>query len=167
MAHSTPTRNLTSSRVRCPARQHYRPSPVLPRHLSYSQSISSSQGYLLAVLVSIVRKAGRNRREFVLQRKRVSVLVFVLRCQLIGFIHEHSDAFFVVFYFVLFWFLRDASIRWVWEPLAGRFGITSKRAVARFAEQGWALLYFSVFWSIGMVSLPPSSFTLLTRIAAH
>lgn len=34
-------------------------------------------------------------------------------------------------------------MRFVFYPLARWFGIRSSRAVVRFAEQGWLLLYYS------------------------
>lgn len=63
-----------------------------------------------------------------------------------------SDAYLIAFWVVLFWFLREASMRWLWEPLARAAGIRDKRSVVRFAEQGWTLLYYVVFWTLGVVS---------------
>lgn len=43
-------------------------------------------------------------------------------------------------------------MRWIWEPLARWAGVKEKRSVVRFAEQGWNLLYYSVFLTLGVVS---------------
>lgn len=54
-----------------------------------------------------------------------------------------SDAFLIAWWTIAFCFLREASMRFVFYPLARWFGIRSSRAVVRFAEQGWLLLYYS------------------------
>lgn len=64
---------------------------------------------------------------------------------------SQSDAYLITFWFILFFFLRDASMRWLWEPLARRAGISKNRSVVRFAEQSWTLAYEVVFWSLGTV----------------
>lgn len=69
-----------------------------------------------------------------------------------------DDAYFIGFYFILFWFLRDASMRWLLEPLARRAGITRKRSIVRFAEQGWAFLYYSVFSTLGLYIMQTSPY---------
>lgn len=43
-------------------------------------------------------------------------------------------------------------MRYVWAPLARKSGVKEEREVVRFAEQGWALAYYSVSWSVGLVS---------------
>jgi acyl-CoA-dependent ceramide synthase len=63
-----------------------------------------------------------------------------------------SDAYLITFWIILFWFVREASMRWIWEPLARWAGVKEKRSVVRFAEQGWNLLYYSVFLTLGVVS---------------
>lgn len=37
-------------------------------------------------------------------------------------------------------------------PLAQTQGITSPKKKVRFAEQAWLIVYYSVFWTLGMVS---------------
>ena len=39
-------------------------------------------------------------------------------------------------------------------PLAQIAGIEKKKGRVRFAEQAWIFLYYSAFWSLGMVSAP-------------
>lgn len=65
----------------------------------------------------------------------------------------NSDAYLITFWVVLFWFLREASMRWLWEPLARKLNLKEGKTKVRFAEQGWNLLYYSVFWSLGLVSI--------------
>jgi acyl-CoA-dependent ceramide synthase len=42
---------------------------------------------------------------------------------------------------------------YVLAPLARRCGVHKKKDVTRFSEQAWLLVYYSVFWPMGMVSL--------------
>lgn len=52
-----------------------------------------------------------------------------------------DDAYLISFWVLAFWFLREASMRWFWAPLARRCGVKEGKAVVRFSEQGWSLLY--------------------------
>jgi very-long-chain ceramide synthase len=61
-------------------------------------------------------------------------------------------------YFVLFWVVvitggRVAVMDHILTPFAQFCGIESKKARIRFAEQGWACIYYLLFWTLGMVSL--------------
>lgn len=62
-------------------------------------------------------------------------------------------------YFVLGWTtglmaLRSFCIDWVFGPFARYHGLKPKASL-RFAEQGWQLVYYSIFWTWGLVCLPP------------
>lgn len=48
--------------------------------------------------------------------------------------------------------LRAGCMQYVLVPLARRWGILKKKVATRFAEQGWMLFYYSVFWPLEMVS---------------
>ncbi|KWU41730.1 longevity assurance proteins LAG1/LAC1, partial [Rhodotorula sp. JG-1b] len=61
-----------------------------------------------------------------------------------------DDAFLIAWWVIAFCFLREATMRWVFRPLARWSGIRSSRAVVRFAEQGWLLVYYTLSWSIGL-----------------
>lgn len=51
-------------------------------------------------------------------------------------------------------------MRWVFRPLARWSGIRSSRAVVRFAEQGWSLVYYSASPSLDeVVTLPRAGLT--------
>ena len=52
-----------------------------------------------------------------------------------------SDAYLIAFWVASFWFLREATMRWFWSPLARLCGVKEGKAVVRFAEQGWSMLY--------------------------
>jgi acyl-CoA-dependent ceramide synthase len=65
-----------------------------------------------------------------------------------------DDAYMVLFWIVTFTGLRAAVMDYVLKPFAQWAGIkSSKKIQTRFAEQAWMLLYYVVFWSVGMVSL--------------
>jgi hypothetical protein len=53
----------------------------------------------------------------------------------------------------MFTFLRATAMDYIFTPLARRGGISTKRGLIRFAEQAWLLVYYSVFWTLGMVCL--------------
>ncbi len=61
-----------------------------------------------------------------------------------------DDVYFVFAWVVGFIALRGISIEWVLRPLAGSIGVSPKSHL-RFAEQGWLVMYYGVFWTLGMV----------------
>ncbi|RYP73784.1 hypothetical protein DL770_007710 [Monosporascus sp. CRB-9-2] len=62
----------------------------------------------------------------------------------------HDDLFFVAFCVVLCIGIRAALMRHVLAPLGRHWGISKKKDVTRFSEQGWMLAYYSVLWPLGM-----------------
>lgn len=58
----------------------------------------------------------------------------------------------VLFWTVVFTGLRASIMDYVLMPLAEKGGVKSERDRTRFAEQAWLLIYYSVFWTLGMVS---------------
>lgn len=62
-----------------------------------------------------------------------------------------DDMYFVTFWIVMFTFLRATAMDYIFTPLARRGGISTKRGLTRFAEQAWLLVYYSLFWTLGMV----------------
>lgn len=69
-----------------------------------------------------------------------------------------DDVYFVVFWIVVFTGLRAALMEYVFIPFARWWGIESTKSRLRFAEQGWMFVYYSVFWSMGMVSFASLAF---------
>jgi acyl-CoA-dependent ceramide synthase len=61
-----------------------------------------------------------------------------------------DDIYFLVAWVVNFTALRAISIEWILQPLAGYWDV-AKKSHLRFAEQGWLVLYYVVFWGLGMV----------------
>lgn len=61
-----------------------------------------------------------------------------------------DDFHFVSFGIIVFTALRAATMDYVLKPLARMGGIQKKKATVRFAEQGWLLIYCSIFWTLGM-----------------
>lgn len=58
----------------------------------------------------------------------------------------------VSFWIVVFTALRAGFMDYILVPYARWVGISKKKATIRFAEQAWLLIYYAVFWSLGMVS---------------
>ena len=64
-----------------------------------------------------------------------------------------DDALMVLYWIVIFTGLRAAFIDCVLILLAKTGGIKTVRDQLRFAEQAWLLVYYSVFWTLGVVGL--------------
>ena len=62
-----------------------------------------------------------------------------------------QDMKLVATWVIIFTGLRASTMDYILVPLATTVGVSKKRATVRFAEQAWLLLYYIVFWSIGMV----------------
>lgn len=63
-----------------------------------------------------------------------------------------NDAWMVFFWIVVFTGLRAAVMGYILEPFARRGGVKTERGQTRFAEQAWLIVYYCVFWPLGMVS---------------
>lgn len=55
---------------------------------------------------------------------------------------------------VLFTALRAITIEWFLTPLAKYMRVTPVKNQLRVAEQGWLVLYYGIFWTLGMVHTP-------------
>ncbi|GAB7356950.1 hypothetical protein MBLNU459_g7793t1 [Dothideomycetes sp. NU459] len=68
-----------------------------------------------------------------------------------GLYNQGWDDFrFVVFWIIVFTGLRAATMDYVLVPFARWQGITKKKATVRYSEQAWLLIYYCVFWGLGM-----------------
>ncbi len=47
--------------------------------------------------------------------------------------------------------LRAAVMDYILVPIAQMAGILKKKEIVRFAEQAWIFVYYTAFWSLGMV----------------
>jgi acyl-CoA-dependent ceramide synthase len=61
-----------------------------------------------------------------------------------------DDVFIVMFCIVLFTGLRAATMEYLFEPLAKLNGISKRKDMTRFAEQAWTIVYYTIFWSLGL-----------------
>ena len=62
-----------------------------------------------------------------------------------------NDTWMVFFWVVVFTGLRASVMDYILMPLAKKGGVKSQRDLTRFAEQAWLLVYYSVFWPLGVV----------------
>jgi acyl-CoA-dependent ceramide synthase len=69
--------------------------------------------------------------------------------------HGADDCYFLFFCIVLFTGLRAWSMEYLLAPLGKYMGIAKRKDLTRFSEQGWMLMYYIVFWNLGMVGLFP------------
>ncbi|OCL10728.1 longevity assurance proteins LAG1/LAC1 [Glonium stellatum] len=69
-----------------------------------------------------------------------------------------DDISFVAFWIVVFTGLRVAVMDYILYPLAGLGGIKAKKEKVRFAEQAWLLVYYTVFWTLGMYIMYNSAY---------
>ena len=63
----------------------------------------------------------------------------------------YDDFHFMAFCTVLFTGLRACVMEYILAPLARLWGLSKKREVTRFSEQAWMLIYYHMFWPLGMV----------------
>lgn len=73
-----------------------------------------------------------------------------------------TDLNFIFFWIVVFTFLRAFVMTMILKPIAVRCGVKKEHQRTRFQEEGWVCLYYSLSWTLGMVSS-----TLNTRIHTH
>lgn len=71
-----------------------------------------------------------------------------------------DDFYFISFCMVLFTGLRAGVMEHVLDPIAKHWGISKRKDVTRFSEQAWMLLYYIVFWSLGLYIYRNSSYWL-------
>ncbi|GAA96775.1 hypothetical protein E5Q_03446 [Mixia osmundae IAM 14324] len=60
-----------------------------------------------------------------------------------------DDAYIVVFWVLIWTVAREVLMRYFWYPLGRAWGIKKQGDIMRFAEQGWSLAYYTVFWLMG------------------
>ncbi|KAK3337785.1 TLC domain-containing protein, partial [Cercophora scortea] len=61
-----------------------------------------------------------------------------------------DDAHLILFCVVLFTGLRAATMEYVLAPFAKHWGMAKRKDITRFSEQAWLLIYYTVFWSLGL-----------------
>ncbi|KAK4183703.1 putative sphingosine N-acyltransferase [Podospora australis] len=61
-----------------------------------------------------------------------------------------KDGYLMLFCVVLFTGLRAATMEYILSPFARAQGIHKKKDVTRFSEQAWLLVYYCVFWPLGV-----------------
>ncbi|EXA34770.1 Sphingosine N-acyltransferase lag1 [Fusarium oxysporum] len=70
-----------------------------------------------------------------------------------------DDNYLVAVLIVVLTGLRDATMRFVLDPLAAAWGLGRARSM-RFKEQAWMVVYYSTCWSVGMCIYASSSYWL-------
>ncbi|CCA67019.1 related to longevity-assurance protein LAG1 [Serendipita indica DSM 11827] len=66
---------------------------------------------------------------------------------------SYWDLAFVAYYIVVFSFVRQSMTIYVLKPLARHYGINKEAKLDRFAEQGYAVFYFSISTSLGIYTM--------------
>ncbi|KAF2155775.1 longevity assurance proteins LAG1/LAC1 [Myriangium duriaei CBS 260.36] len=69
-----------------------------------------------------------------------------------------EDFKFVALWIVIFTGLRAGTMDYVLVPWARSLGIHKKKATIRFAEQAWLIVFYSVFWTVGIYLYATSSY---------
>ena len=57
----------------------------------------------------------------------------------------------VAYWVIIFTGLRAAVMEWLLIPFACWGGVAKTKGKMRFAEQAWLFLYYTAFWTLGMV----------------
>jgi acyl-CoA-dependent ceramide synthase len=73
------------------------------------------------------------------------------------------DCYFIFFCIILFTGLRAATMEYLLAPFAKSQGISKRKDMTRFSEQGWLLIYYSVFWTLGLYLYYTSNYWLNLR----
>ncbi|KAL2754051.1 hypothetical protein ACRALDRAFT_2108764 [Sodiomyces alcalophilus JCM 7366] len=61
-----------------------------------------------------------------------------------------DDAYNIPFFIVLFTGIRAAVMEYILAPFGKSMGVRKTKQLTRFSEQSWLLVYYSVFWSMGV-----------------
>ncbi|QPG96715.1 hypothetical protein C2857_005076 [Epichloe festucae Fl1] len=61
-----------------------------------------------------------------------------------------DDFYFMTFCIVVLTGLRAGVMNHMLAPFASHWGVSKAKDRTRFAEQGWMLMYYNVFWPVGM-----------------
>ncbi|ROT41032.1 TLC domain-containing protein [Sodiomyces alkalinus F11] len=61
-----------------------------------------------------------------------------------------DDAYMIPFFVVLFTGVRAAVMEYILAPIAKTMGVRKTKQLTRFSEQSWLLVYYSVFWTMGV-----------------
>lgn len=59
----------------------------------------------------------------------------------------------ITFCIVLFTGLRAATMEYVLAPFGKVWGVRRTKDLTRFSEQSWLLVYYTVFWTMGIVRI--------------
>jgi very-long-chain ceramide synthase len=70
------------------------------------------------------------------------------------FIIPRQDIAFVLYYIVFFSWCRECLAIYLLKPVARHYGVRRLAKVDRFAEQGYAVIYFTAAGSLGLVRSP-------------
>lgn len=68
-----------------------------------------------------------------------------------NYLKSTDDVYFVFTWIIMFTLLRITCMDYVFQPYARMRGIAGAKELLRFAEQAWIMVYYSFFWSFGMV----------------
>ncbi|PHH91665.1 hypothetical protein CDD83_10750 [Cordyceps sp. RAO-2017] len=74
-----------------------------------------------------------------------------------------DDAYFVAFCIVLFTGLRAGTMEHILAPFGRLQGLARRKVLTRFSEQAWLLIYYSLFWTLGMYIYSTSPYFLNMR----
>ena len=64
-----------------------------------------------------------------------------------------QDLAFLAYYIIVFSWIRQSLTIYVLKPIAPHYGIRKPAKVDRFAEQGYAVVYFTASGLLGLVSV--------------
>jgi acyl-CoA-dependent ceramide synthase len=68
-----------------------------------------------------------------------------------GKYNKGLDDFYFIGFWVLIWLsLREILMKLLWNPLGSMIGLANSK-LQRFSEQGWTLVYCTIFWCMGIV----------------
>lgn len=78
-----------------------------------------------------------------------------------------QDLGFLAYYIIVFSFIRQFLTIHVLRPLGHKLGVRTEGKLDRFAEQGYAIIYFSFFGGMGLVCRVYRAFHAIPSRIAH
>nr|ACB12563.1 Fum18 [Fusarium oxysporum] len=124
------------------------PRTVISRPLNHGIGLPLLAVALLLIHISIPQAAPYTSKFLLLSHRQPSTGLYSI---------GHGDVCFVLFKVLTLASLREGCMKYLLAPFARAMGVSKERKVIRFSEQGWILMYYSVFWPLGMLIWTKSS----------
>ncbi|EWG36211.1 hypothetical protein FVEG_00328 [Fusarium verticillioides 7600] len=118
------------------------PRTIILRLLNHKIGFTLLAGVILLIHISIPQAEPYTSKFLFLSHRQPSTGLYSV---------GDGDVCFVLFEVLTLAGLREGCMKYLLAPFARVMGVSKERKVVRFSEQGWILMYYSVFWPLGML----------------